>query len=186
MSLSLQEQLLKAGLSDKKQAQKINKDKRKKNKVARTQKKVVVDEAKLNVEQQLAEKKAKDQALSAAAKEEAEKKAIVYQIKQLVSMNKIKDIQGENTFNFTDGSIIKRIMVSNRIQSLLQAGKLAIAKEGEEYAVIPMVAAEKILERDVNDTVVYSADNSNNNEANTDSEDDDWYADFQVPDDLMW
>ncbi|MCY7293829.1 DUF2058 domain-containing protein [Alteromonas sp. a30] len=183
MSLSLQEQLLKAGLGDKKKAQKINKDKRKKNKIARTQKKVVVDEAKLSVEKQLAEKKERDRALSLSAKEEAEKKAIVYQIKQLVTMNQIEDFQGEITFNFTDGSKIKRLQVSEKIQSMLQRGKLAIAKEGDGYAIIPMQAAEKILERDENNTVVYT-EHSNKNEAAT--EEDDWYADFKVPDDLMW
>ena len=183
MSLSLQEQLLKAGLGDKKQAQKINQDKRKKNKVARTQKKVVLDESKVNVEKQLAEKKAKDKALSLSAKEAAEKKAVVFQIKQLVSMNKLTDFQGDISFNFTDGNVIKRLLVSAKVQALLQRGKLAIAKEEDGYAIIPMQAAEKILERDENNTVVYT-EHSNNNDVT--AEEDDWYADFKVPDDLMW
>lgn len=185
MSLSLQEQLLKAGLADKKKAQKINKDKRKQSKIARTQKKVVANEAKESVEQKLAEKKAKDQALNQATKAEAERKAIAYQIKQLVAMNQVENVQGELVFNFTDGATIKRLLIKEQTQKHLQNGKLAIARLDETYIIVPMQVAEKVLERDESDTIVYRAENSNNNESNA-SEDDDWYGDYQVPDDLMW
>lgn len=187
MSLSLQEQLLKAGLGDKKKAQKINKEKRKQSRIARTQKKTIADDTRLSVEKQLAEKRAKDQALNQANKEAAEKKAIAHQIKQLVSLNSIICKDGDITFNFTDGSTIKRLMVNEEIQQNLQNGKLAVARHEDSYAVIPMKAAEKILERDENDTIVYRAEENNNNQASqTSSEEEDWYADYQVPDDLMW
>lgn len=185
MSLSLQEQLLKAGLGDKKKAQKINKEKRKQSKIARTQKKIVADETRESVEKQLAEKKAKDQALNQANKAAAEKKAIEYQIKQLVSMNQIQRTKGEIVFNFTDGTKIKRLLINEQTQQNIQNRKIAVARLDEGFVLVSMKVAEKILERDENDTIVYRAEKDGNNET-TNSEEEDWYADYEVPDDMMW
>lgn len=184
MALSLQEQLLKAGLADKKKSQQIKQEKRKKDKIKRTQKRVDVDETKLSVEQQIEEKKARDRALNQKAKEEAERKAIAYQILQIIQLNKIDIKNGDISFNFTHDNIIKRVHVDARTQQALHDGKLAIVSYQDGYEIIPMPAAEKIAQRDA-DTVVYVSDNDAQQNAST-SDEDDWYADFKVPDDLMW
>lgn len=59
MALSLQEQLLKSGLADKKSAKKIQNEKRKKDKIRRKNKVVETDEVKASVQAQLEAKKAK-------------------------------------------------------------------------------------------------------------------------------
>lgn len=184
MSLSLQEQLMKAGLADKKKSQQINKEKRKKAKIKRTQKREEVDETKLAVEQQLEEKKNKDRQLNKQSKEAAEKKAIAYQILQIIELNKLDIKNGDIAFNFTHNNVIKRIYIDTKTQTNIQAGRLAVVKYKEGFEVIPMPAAEKIAQRDES-IVVYVSENKNNNDTAT-TEEDDWYADFEVPDDLMW
>lgn len=186
MASSLQDQLLKAGLADKKQAKKIKQTKRKQDKIARTQKKVFENQAKTAVAQQLVEKKKRDQALNEEQKHEAEKKAIVHQIKQLITMNLLEKWQGDLAFNFTDGNKIKRLMVAPTVQQHLQRGKYAITRLDDDYAIVPMGVAMKILERDESGIVVYQAEDNDNNQNPATSEEDDWYADFEVPDDLMW
>jgi len=59
-------------------------------------------------------------------------------------------------------------------------GRLAIVKWEEQYKIVPKVVAEKISERDEKyiihlETASKSIDDDN-----------DLYADYQIPDDLMW
>ena len=49
-----------------------------------------------------------------------------------------------------------------------------------EYAIIPAVVAEKIAQRDASSIVLHSALSQD------EQDEDDPYADFKVPDDLMW
>ena len=67
------------------------------------------------------------------------------------------------------------------MQHQLSRGMLAIAKRGQDYYVIPSVIAEKIKER--NAMYIVSLVDVTELEA---VEEDDPYADYQIPDDLMW
>ncbi|MBS5195373.1 MAG: DUF2058 family protein, partial [Morganella morganii] len=49
-----------------------------------------------------------------------------------------------------------------------------------EYAIIPAVVADKITQRDAESIVL------NNALAQDEADEDDPYADFKIPDDLMW
>lgn len=186
MASSLQDQLLKTGLADKKQAKKIKQNKRKQEKIARTQKKVVESSSKTAVINQLEQKKLRDLALNEEQKFEAEKKAIAHQIKQLITMNIVEKWQGELAFNFTDGNKIKRLLVAPLAQQHLQRGNYAITRLEDDYAIVPIGVALKILERDESDIVVYQANDNDNNQTPATSDDKDWYDNFEVPDDLMW
>lgn len=181
---SLQDQLLKAGLTDKKKVKQAKKEKHKKVKAQQKHKVVEVDEAKLAADAALAEKKAKDQALNKQAKELAEQKAITAQVKQLIEINKQPRKVGDIACNFTDGNLVKRIYVEQNVQNHISKGKLAIVKFGDGYELVPMPVADKIAERDL-DTVVYRADKIESAETAS-SEEDDWYADYEIPDDLSW
>jgi hypothetical protein len=97
-------------------------------------------------------------------------------------MNTIK-VDGELAYNFTAGKKIKKIYVNQDIQDRLSRGKLAIAspeQDNKSFVVIPLGAAEKILQRD-QDCYIYIAENQSQ-----EVEEDDPYADYQIPDDLMW
>ncbi len=107
-------------------------------------------------------------------------------MKQLIDMNKIDISRGDIGFNFTDNNLIKKIMVDKPTQAQLINGRLAIARlqvdnsEESHYAIIPASVADKIAQRDANSIVLNSALSQ---EA---QDEDDPYADFKVPDDLMW
>lgn len=184
MALSLQEQLLKSGLADKKSAKKIQNEKRKKDKIRRKNKVVETDEVKASVQAQQQAKKQKDQALNAEAKKEAEKKQIAAQIIQMIDMNQQPMNNGDVKFQFTHDNVIKSLLVNERTRGHLQAGKLAIVTFKEGYAIIPIQVADKIAERD-DSCILYRADQQEESVEMTEEEKD-WYADYEIPDDLVW
>jgi hypothetical protein len=96
-------------------------------------------------------------------------------------MNRQSKGEGENVvgYNFTDGKQIKKIYVAPVVQKQLANGRLAIVKLADEYELVPAIIADKISQR--NDSVVLSQQ-----AATSEPEEDDPYADFQIPDDLMW
>ena len=176
---SLQEQLLKAGLTNKKKAKQAEREKQKVAKQKR-QGEDVIDEAKLNAEKARQEKLEKDKKLNEDRKAQEHAKALVAQIKQLVINHAISLDDADVDYNFTDGSKIKRIQVTPLLQHQLSRGIIAIAKLDQTYYVIPAVVADKIRER--NETfIVYQADLQAQQ-----ADEDDPYADYQIPDDLMW
>jgi hypothetical protein len=179
---SLQDQLKKAGLVDDKKAKQLKRAKSKQEKMARKTKSPSVDQAKLELERAKAEKIERDRQLNLEKNKKAEQVALAAQIKQLVDMNTVaKD--GDQKFNFSDANVIKHIYVSQKQIDQLSRGALAIVahKDGQNrnYVLVPMVVAEKIEQRDAK-AVIFKA------EKNTTSEEDDFYADFQIPDDLTW
>jgi uncharacterized protein YaiL (DUF2058 family) len=151
--LTLQEQMLKAGLVNEKKLKKAKKGSKK----SRTQ----AREVKAAVEEQKQQQLERDKALSEQQKEQKLSKEVKAQVKQLVQMNKLDLGTGEIKYNFTDGI-------------------LAIARFEESYAVIPSGVADKITQRDER-TII---DQNVRSEETVDE--DDPYADFVVPDDLMW
>lgn len=176
---SLQDQLLKAGLVDKKKAKQTSKQKAKQAKVQRKSSQPVVDETKEAVKATQLAKAEKDRALNAKRQAEAEQKAIAAQIKQLIALNKIT-AKGDLPYHFKDGSTVKKVYVDQTIQNQLSYGQLAIAKMDAAYFVIPAIVAEKIALRD--ESVIIAKAEKNVEQI----EEDDPYADYEIPDDLMW
>lgn len=182
MALSLQEQLLQAGLADKKKAKQVKREKHKKVKQQQKHKVVDVDENKAAAELALAEKREKDRQLNLLNKQLADEKAVKAQIKQLIEINKQPKGKGDIVCNFTDNNVIKRIYVDQLTQNRISQGKLAIVKFEQGYEIVPVQVADKISQRDEL-AVVYRADTLVEEEK---SEQDDWYADYEIPDDLTW
>ncbi len=85
----------------------------------------------------------------------------------------------ESAYNFTDGKQIKKMYVSAAVQKLLSNGRLAIVKLNGSYELVPAVIADKISQRD--DSCIISQQVVIQTE-----DEDDPYADYQIPDDLMW
>jgi len=63
-------------------------------------------------------------------------------------MNCIDRKKGEEGYNFTDGSTVKTLYVTPELRDQLIKGRLAIARLGEGYELIPAVVADKIAQRD--------------------------------------
>ena len=178
---SLFEQLKKSGLVDKNKAQKF-KHSQYKSKKQKTKKGTAhqLDEAKLLAQKAQAEKVKRDRQLNQQLKEKAERKAIAAQIKQLIETNRVEDHDGDIVYNFTDANVVKRIYISEQVHKYLISGRLAIAKLGEGYELVPMPVAKKIKQRDAQCIII--CDHS----AEPEQDEDDPYADYKIPDDLMW
>lgn len=170
--LTLQEQMLKAGLVNEKKLKKAKKGSKKSRMQAR--------EVKEAVEENKRAQQEKDQVLNTEQKEKRLNKEIKAQVKQLIDMNRIAQSDGDIKYNFTDGTMVKSIYVEPLIQSQLAKGILSIARYEETYVIIPTSVAKKIMLRD-NDTII-----EQNSKVEDQAEEDDPYADFVVPDDLMW
>ncbi len=169
--LSLQEQMLKAGL--------VNEKKLKKAKKGSKKSRVQAREAKAAVEENKAAQKERDQALNKQRDEEKLSKEIKAQVKQLITLNTIEHGNGDIKYNFTDGTLVKSIYVTQEARDQLSKGQLSIARLEEGYSVIPTIVAKKIAERD-QETII---ENDVKEEV---VEEDDPYAQYVVPDDLMW
>ncbi|MCO1335154.1 DUF2058 domain-containing protein [Microbulbifer sp. OS29] len=175
---SLQDQLLQAGLVDQKKAKQISKDKRKQKKVAKKSAQPQIDETKLAAQKSQADKAARDRALNAQRNAAAQQKAIAAQIKQLVDNNR-QPYSGETAYNFTFDKKVKTLYITDVLRDHLIAGRLMIVAQGERFELVPRVIAEKIAERNAGNVVKPTETAAVGNE-------DDPYADFQIPDDLMW
>ena len=75
---------------------------------------------------------------------------------------------------------VRQLYVSAEIQQQLSDGRLAIVSiSDEQVAIIGHAAAEKIQQRDAKRVLSYQQPSDTLQE-------DDPYAEFQIPDDLMW
>lgn len=180
MSNSLQDQLLKAGMINKKKAQSAKKAKHKQKVKAQPGETSEAELAKQRVEKARLEKTEKDRQLNQQRNEQAELKAINAQIRQLIETNRLTAIEGEVAYNFTDQKKIKRIYITDALINDLSRGSLAVASLDEKYHLIPKGVAEKIKQRDESYVIVL-----NEKQEEIDDEDDP-YADFKIPDDMMW
>jgi len=176
--LTLQEQMLKAGLVTSKKMAKVQRTAKKSRVQAREAREAVEENKKAQLE--------RDKLLSEQQKQATLSKEYKAQVKQLIEMNRIVIAKGDISFNFTDNNLIKKVIVDKLTQAQLISGRLAIARlvvdnsAESVYAIIPAIVADKIAQRDASSIVLHSA------LSQEEQDEDDPYADFKVPDDLMW
>ncbi|CAB1221760.1 DUF2058 domain-containing protein [Acinetobacter bouvetii] len=174
---ALQAQLLKAGLVDNKKAKKLSKQAVHEQRTGQSNE----AELKAKIAQDQQQKLAKDQALDLEKKRLLQGKELKAAIIQMINQNKIRDTDGEVAYQFIDESKVKKIYLNQQIYNALVAGSLIIAKEAEGYAVLPKALADRINDKMEGFIIV---NNSEKNEQITDEEDP--YAAYVIPDDLMW
>jgi len=181
---SLQDQLLKAGLTTKQKTRQANSDKRKKNKQKRSG---VQHEASLQekVQQDLAknivDKNAKDNALNEEKKQQLADKELHLRIKQILTHHQLKNIVGDSEYNYTFNNKIKKLHIDAKTNKALINGQLALCGLDETTFVVTSETASKISK--LNESIVLL---QNEKIASDTVEEDDPYADYQIPDDLMW
>jgi uncharacterized protein YaiL (DUF2058 family) len=170
--LSLQEQMLQAGLVNKKKLQKAKKGSKKSRDLAKEIK------AGVELSKQAQVERAKE--LNQQQLEQKLTKEVKAQIKQLIEMNKINQKPSDLKYNFTDGTLIKFLYVEPLIREQLVKGVLAVVRYEDTHVIIPNAVAKKIAMRD--ESVIIE----NKTAQEEIPAEDDPYADFVVPDDLMW
>jgi uncharacterized protein YaiL (DUF2058 family) len=179
MSLSLRDQLLKAGLVNEKQAKQAGKQQQKQQRLVKKGQAEKDDSQREAALKAQAEKLARDQELNRQQQEKAEQKARTAQIKQLIETSRLPKLTTEDYYNFVDDKKVKRLSVNKLMRDKLSSGSLAIVRHGCGYEVIPREAALRIQERDPRRIVQLNTQ--------TEAPDaDDPYAAYQIPDDLMW
>ncbi len=174
---ALQAQLLKAGLVDNKKAKKLSKQAVHEQRTGQSNE----AELKAKIAQDQQEKLARDQALDLEKKRLLQGKELKAAIVQMINQHKIRDTDGEVSYQFIDDNKVKKIYLNQQIYNALVAGSLIIAKEAESYAILPKALAERINDKMEGFIIV---NNSEKNEQTTDEEDP--YAAYVIPDDLMW
>lgn len=180
MGNSLFDQLKKTGLVDEKKAKKASQSRSKKKPKVKKGTPIAIDEAKLLAKKSQTEKVERDRLLNQQKKAASDRKAISAQIKQLIETNRVTDRDGDLVYNFTDANIVKRLHVSESIHKHLAAGRLSIVKFAEGYELVPMPVADKIKQRD--EQCIIACDNKIHDSL----DENDVYADYKIPDDLMW
>jgi len=176
---SLQDQFLKTGLIDNKKIKQAHQEKSKQKKVERQTGTQSVDETRLAALEAQRKNAERARELNAQRVAAATQKAIQAQIAQMVQINRQSKGTGDIAYNFTHGNKIERLYVSAAVKAQLAAGHLVIVCQGGTTELVPRIIADKIAERDASLVV-----RVNKSSAETDV--DDPYAAFQIPDDLMW
>jgi len=176
----LQEQLLKAGLVKKSQ---VSQAAREQVKARHGKAPVAPSESQREADRLRAEKAERDRALEAERKEKARAQERQAQVRQIIETNKVKR-DGDSEYR-NDGTVIRTLLVNATLRRQLASGALVIARHGEGFELLPRAAADKVRERDASAIVLDNAQPTA--EPSTGNADDDaYYAQFQVPDDLVW
>ena len=176
----LQEQLLKAGLVKKSKVAQVAHEQTK----ARHGKTAPAPTAEQREAERLrAERVERDRALAAQRNAQARSNEQRTQARQIIQTQQVAR-EGDIEYRFADGSAIRSMLVNPALRTQLANGSLVIARLGEGYALLPRSAAQKVQERDASMIVL---DHAASEPAKPDTSDDDAYYDqFKVPDDLVW
>jgi len=179
MNNPFQEQLLKAGLVSKQQVQKVQQDKNKKKKQQHNNKKIKpVNEAELKAKKAAQEKVLRDRELNKRKEDQARGKAISAEINQLIKDNLIpRNEKCEIAYNFEHQKKVKKIYINEEMKQQIIKGKLGIARIDGMYELIPLEVAKKIQQRNEKRVIIFEEEVKDENDP---------YADYEVPDDLTW
>lgn len=182
----LQEQLLKAGLAKKSKLAAVVREQTKQ----RHAKGAPDDNAtigKVDAAQLQAERVERDRLIAAERNAQAKMREAQAQVRQIIEAHALPRT-GEIAYAFDDAGSIKRLLVDASQRTLLAKGALVIVRHGDDYALLPRVAADKVHEREpasiVLDHRLRDAD-GNTSQGNA-NDDDAFYDQFKVPDDLVW
>lgn len=177
MSDSLRDQLLKSGLVDEQSVKKTRSHKRKKRRRGETDaEQAAASEAAAKRE---ADRRARDRTLNARRQEERRRQEAEQAARQRVLDAEVAR-DGEERFQFSHNGRIRPIQVSAAQRQDLAAGRLAIARTRGRYRLIPGDVVEFVQAR-APFLIAWTAADSGGAD-----DEDDAYADFPVPDDLIW
>jgi uncharacterized protein len=177
MGNSLQDQFLKVGLVDKKKHSQVKKEQHARKTSGKPEKNEIADMAK----QALEEKRKRDRQLNKKKIAQREAKEATAKARQLIETHKIQSEPGEITYNFKDENTIKKLTLTAKVVESLTKGRVGIVKLAGEYQLVPADIIYKI--RDLNPKLVILL-NTPSSKKNKDA--DDPYAEYEIPDDLMW
>jgi uncharacterized protein YaiL (DUF2058 family) len=193
MGESLADQLIKAGLVDKKKAESLKKARYKKRRLSnksghsQTQSKEV-SEAEAQAKKAQAEKLVRDRELNRQRNERGEQRRIAIEINHIANKHKIDREGAEIAFNFVRNAKVRRLYVTEQQHKDIIDGRLFIVDLHGRYEVLAKRAADQVRERDPRRIVSLDEGSGDADDGALPPADDveDPYAEYKVPDDLMW
>ncbi|MCP4115104.1 MAG: DUF2058 domain-containing protein [Desulfobacteraceae bacterium] len=155
MGNSLRDQLLKAGLVNKKQVKKAKHEKRV-NKQQKKGKKPAKEDS-ISREERLAYEE-RNRELNRQRNEERKRRENLSQVKQLIETNRItlEERDDDEPYYFAMGKKIKKLFISEKISNQLTNGQLAIVNLNGKIELIPANAARQVADRDQKSIMVFN------------------------------
>lgn len=201
MAGSLKDQLLKAGLATPEQAKRAEREKKaeqhaqrqahRKESKASTGKakpappeKTAIEQARERGRELNKEKSDRDRAQMRAIADKAKAKVLRAEINDIVKRHdqRVKTASDDDVaYNFVHGKRVKRIYVPPAQREQISNGTLVIVNNDGIYHLLPRAAAEKVRSRDPKRIIV-----AHDDAKPEPGSDDEYYAKFEVPDDLDW
>lgn len=178
MGKSLQDQFLKLGLAQKKQVNKIKKKKHQQKKQAVQDSDV--EKSKVQAKKAQESKKDYNKLLNQQKAEQQKQKEQNQQVDQLIETHMLQETAGNEVYKFTAENKIRKLYTSTEIINQLSSGKLAIVAYKKEYKLVHAEIGRKIVSI-LQDRLILLHEKST-----TEQDGDDPYAEYQIPDDLVW
>ena len=178
----LQEQLLKAGLVKK---SKVAEAARELNKARHAKGPAQPNEIALEAERARVDKVERDRALERERQTQARLAELRAQARQIINDKQVP-CAGESDYRFEADDAIRSLLVSDDQRKQLSSGALLIARLDKRYVLLPRAAGDKVREREPGMVVLDHGVGAGSAQSSATSEDDAYYAQFQVPDDLVW
>lgn len=178
----LQEQLLKAGLVKK---SKVAEAAREQQKARHGKSPAKPSDIALKTERARIDKVERDRALERERKAQARLTELRAQARQIIHDKQVPGA-GESEYRFEADGAIRTLLVNDEQRRQLSSGALMLVRLGERYALLPRAAGDKVRERDAGMIVLDHGVDGDTAQTDATSEDDAYYAQFQVPDDLVW
>lgn len=169
--MPLRSQLLKAGVATQKQARRAQHQKRQEQGQQQSAAKLA--------QQRRAEQAERSRQLNEqrqAALREREQQA---EIQQLIDTHAVSRAGGEHSYQFVMHQRVNKILVPAPLIEALAKGRMGIVHWQDAFHVLPAEALERIAQRDNSVIVVW-------HQHTAQPEEEDPYAAYPIPDDLMW
>lgn len=183
MSDALREQLLKTGLADEKSAKKAAREarhaKQRRKKHPAGEVAATTEAARAEADKTRRERQERDRGLNRERDAAKARRAAASQVDDLLKSHALSMRDGSIDYNFTQGTVIRRVQVTAEQQRRLGDGQLAIVRHRERYHLVPTDVSETIHQRSP-ETFISRV------EAPSGPDEDDPYRDFPIPDDLQW
>jgi uncharacterized protein len=103
-----------------------------------------------------------------------------------ITLDKRVAVKGEIEYRYPIDGAIRSLLVDDATRRQLANGQLVIVRFDDGVAVLPRLAADKVRERAPELIVLDNRSTTDTESTAGSSEDDAYYAQFTVPDDLVW
>lgn len=186
---ALQAQLLKAGLVKKSQVSQVANQQAKarmdKGDARAAEVAAAAETARIEAERARAEKVERDRQLAAEANAQRRAAELRAQARQIIADKKVA-ARGEAEYRFEHAGAIRTLLTSEALRKQVIDASLVVVVDGAGYALLPRPAAVQVRERAAELIALDNASRDYVEPSTGNAEDDAYYAQFQVPDDLVW